>query len=166
MLCSVSVAQASPAPPIDAAALAAYAHGHGTISGSTDFGGAVDAFCAPDIPYIAWYVEERKRHWDYYSAYDSQLTPYTHHAQVAKDRTFTCEGLSSGRYLVWVEGYTPDFRSPPATYSRQREDSISGQVDPNYYTVTSGGGGSSPQLLLVGPEHVVVTATGTTSVTL
>lgn len=152
-------------PPIDAAALTAYAHGNGTISGSTDFGGAVQAFCAPDIPYVAWYVERRKLSPN--GDFDSRLTPYVHRARLAKDRTFTCEGLASGRYLVWVEGYTPDFRIPPSSSSRQREDPISGQVDPYYSTVTwTGNSQRGPDLLLVGPEHVVVTGTGATNVTL
>jgi len=152
-------------PPIDAAALAAYAHGNGAISGSTDFGGAVQAFCAPDIPYVAWYVERRKLIPN--GGYDSRLSPYVHRVQLAKDRTFTCEGLASGRYSVWVEGYTPDFRIPPSSYSRQREDPISGQVDPNYYTVTwTGANQRGPDLLLVGPEHVTVEGNSTTKVTL
>jgi hypothetical protein len=170
LLC-VLIACAAPAfagntpPPIDAAALAAYAHGSGTISGSTGFGGAVQAFCAPDIPYVVWYVERRKLSPN--DDYDSRLTPYVHRAQLAKDRTFTCEGLASGRYLVWVEGYAPDFRRPPSSYSRQREDPISGQVDPYYYTVTwTGANQPGPDLILVGPERVTVAGAGTANVRL
>jgi hypothetical protein len=163
--CAAPAFAGNTAPPIDAAGLAAYAHGNGTISGFTNFGGAVQAFCAPDIPYVAWYVERRKLSPN--GNYDSRLTPYVHRAQLAKDRTFTCEGLASGRYLVWVEGYTPDFRIPPVSFCRQREDAISGQVDPCYYSVTwTGNSQPGPDLLLVGPEHVVVTGTGTTDVTL
>ncbi len=165
---SLGLAQAAEnsAPPIDVPALQAYAHGNGTISGSTRLGGAVQAVCAPDIPYVAWYVEKRKRWgWGDYRDYDSQLIPYTHRAQIAKDRTFTCQGLAPGRYLVWVEGYTPGFPGP-ITDSRQLEDPISGQVTPGYDTVSYGIGGSGPEQRLVGPEHVVVAATGTTNVTL
>ncbi len=116
---------------------------------------------------LRWYVEKRKLSPAYvdYRDYDSRLIPYTHRAQISKDRTFTCEGLAPGRYLVWVEGYTPGFPGR-ITESRQREDSISGQVTPGYDTVSYGIGGSSPEQRLVGPEHVVVGATGTTNVTL
>jgi hypothetical protein len=165
LLCCTLAAQAStaPAPPIDAAALAAYAHGSGTISGSVRFDGATQAVCAPDIPYVAWYVEARKR--GDASDYDSHLIPYTHRAWVAKDRTFTCQGLAPGRYLVWVEGYTRGF--PKSTIiSRQPDDPVSGQMLPAYSASTVAIPGSDPEQSLVGPEHVVVTGTGTTNVTL
>jgi hypothetical protein len=164
--CAAPAFAGNTAPPIDAAALTAYAHGNGTISGSTDFGGAVQAFCAPDIPYVAWYVERRKLSPN--GNYDSRLIPYVHRARLAKDRTFTCEGLASGRYLVWVEGHTPDFRFGPAgpiRVTRRVEDSISGQIT-EYDTVTSGNNEPGPDLLLVGPEHVTVEGGGTTNVTL
>jgi len=155
------------APLIDAAALVAYAHGNGTISGSTDFGSAVQAFCAPDISYVAWYVDNTKR-WGWTPGdYDSRLVPYTHRAAIGKDRTFTCQGLAPGRYLVWVEGYTPGFGggdSSTLTETRTKEDSISGQVsqyDVRYVVV-----GSGSELELVGPEHVIVAGSGTTNVRL
>jgi hypothetical protein len=165
LLCCTLAAEASttPAPPIDTAALAAYAHGNGAVSGSVRFDGATQAVCAPDIPYVAWYVEEKKR--GDASDYDSQLIPYTHHAWVAKDRTFTCQGLAPGSYLVWVEGYTRGFPES-AIISRQPDDPVSGQMLPAYDANTVAIGGSGPEQSLVGPEHVVVTGTGTTNVKL
>ncbi len=154
LICCTVAAQASaaPAPPIDAAALAAYAHGNGAISGSVRFDGATQAVCAPDIPYVAWYVQKLKSAGPH--QYDPQMIPYTHAVPIRKDRTFSCVGVAPGRYLVWVEGYTAGFPGP-ITESRQLEDPISGQVTPGYSTVSYGLGGSGPGQSLVGPEHVV-----------
>lgn len=57
---------------IDMAALQAYAPGTSAIS--IPFRGAV-AFCAPDIPYVTWYVG--KLNDDNPPAYDPRMQPYT-----------------------------------------------------------------------------------------
>jgi hypothetical protein len=154
----------SAAPPIDSTALAPYAHGNGTVSGSVRFLGGIQAVCAPDIPYVAWYAEKAKRGATAL-AYDPQMIPYTHLASIRKDRRFTCEGLAPGRYLVWVEGYTQGFPGP-IVVSRQKEDSVSGQTSPNYYSESYGTAGSGSEPFVVGPQQVVVPLTGTTNVTL
>ena len=154
----------SAAPPIDTTALAAYAHGSGTIAGSVRFLGGVQAVCSPDIPYVEWYVQELKQR-VVSLQYDSRMIAYTHLGQIKKDRTFTCSGLSAGPYLVWVEGYSESFGGP-IVVSRPREDSISGQVSPNSYLETYGISGSISDPFVVGPQHVTVPLTGTTNVTL
>lgn len=151
------------APPIDTAALAAYARGNGTISGSVRFLGGVQAVCAPAIPYVAWYVEKLKT--APALTYDRQMIPFTHIVQIRKDRTFMCEGLAPGGYLVWVEGYTRGF--PQSTIeSRWLDDPISGQMLQTHDTATVAIGGADPQQSVVGPQQVFVEATGTTNVTL
>ena len=119
--------------------------------------GGVQAVCAPAIPYVAWYVEKFKT--APALRYDPQMIPYTHVAQIRKDRGFTCEGLAPGRYLVWVEGDTQSF-SGPITESRPKEDSISGQISPNYYTETYGLAGAGSEPFVIGPQEVVVPLTG------
>ena len=140
-LCAYGSAAAtqSPPPPIEASTLQSYTHGPGAIAGTAAFFRNGGALCAPDIPYIAWYVNERSL--GHQPRYDERLQPYTHNAQVALDGTFACSNLSPGRYIVWLETAAP--------------------ADPFRISVSSPG--EPPQVVSL-PQHVVVDG-GTVTVT-
>jgi hypothetical protein len=106
-LCAFGSAAAiqSPPPPIEPLTLQAYTHGTGAIAGTATAFRNGGALCAPDIPYVAWFVNESQL--GNHPRYDDRLQPYTHNAQVALDGTFTCSGLSPGRYIVWFETVSP-----------------------------------------------------------
>ena len=134
---SVAAATQSPPPPIEALTLQAYTHGPGAIAGTATFFRNGGALCAPDIPYVAWFVNETQL--GNHPRYDDRLQPYTHNAQVALDGTFTCSNLSPGRYIVWLETVTP--------------------ADPFRTSST----GQPPQVVSL-PQHVVVDG-GTVTIT-
>jgi hypothetical protein len=98
--CASAVAAADTPPAINLAALQAYARGTGSIAGSTSFSKEGTAYCAPDIPYVNWYVGQLNS--PRRPAY--LLTRYTRTSPIGKDGTFRCTNLARGRYLVWVEG--------------------------------------------------------------
>ena len=89
------------------AALQAYAPGTSAIS--IPFREA-RAFCAPDIPYVTWYVG--KLNDDNPPAYDPRMQPYTRAAANMAPNPFVlpefeCTGLAPGRYIVWLENPRP-----------------------------------------------------------
>lgn len=95
----------SPPPPIEASTLQTYTRGPGAIAGTAAFFRNGGALCAPDIPYVAWFVNETQL--GNHPRYNDLLQPYTRNAQVALDGTFTCTNLSPGRYIVWLETVAP-----------------------------------------------------------
>jgi hypothetical protein len=137
---SVAVAATqSPPPPIEPSTLQAYTHGTGAIAGTATAFHNGGALCAPDIPYVAWFVNETQL--GNHPRYDDRLQPYTHNAQVALDGRFTCTDLAPGRYIVWLETAAPadPFRSSVSTT------------------------GEPPQVVSL-PQHVVVDG-GTVTIT-
>lgn len=102
------------------AALQAYGPGTGTISASYGEGisykTSVDVTCAPDIPYVAWYVSQLNSSTP--APYDQRLKPFTHTVHGGPffgHASFKCTGLAAGRYLAWIQ-YTvyqeANFSSP------------------------------------------------------
>ncbi|HET9393349.1 MAG TPA: hypothetical protein VFO29_07525 [Candidatus Rubrimentiphilum sp.] len=107
LLCATAASAAQTPPPIDMAALQAYAPGTSAISIPT---WGATAFCAPDIPYVTWYVG--KLNDDNPPAYDPRMQPYTHKAAYVPAKRFgvsgfECTGLAPGRYIVWLENPPP-----------------------------------------------------------
>jgi hypothetical protein len=137
---SVAAATQSPPPAIEPLTLQPYTRGTGAIAGTATFFRNGGALCAPDIPYVAWFVNESQL--GNHPRYDDRLQPYTHNAQVALDGTFTCAGLSPGRYIVWFETLSPadPIRSPM---------SLPGVLPPQTFSL---------------PQHVVVNS-GTVTIT-
>jgi hypothetical protein len=88
----------SAAPPIDPTALQSYARGVGFISGSTSFPG--EAVCAPDIPYVNWFVSRLND--DTLPIFDARVKPYVRVVPIQRF-AFTCADLAPGRYIVWIE---------------------------------------------------------------
>ncbi|HET9393347.1 MAG TPA: hypothetical protein VFO29_07515 [Candidatus Rubrimentiphilum sp.] len=117
----------------------AYTHGPGAIAGTATFFRNGGALCAPDIPYVAWFVNEIQL--GNHPRYNDLLQPYTRNAQVALDGTFTCTNLSPGKYIVWLETATP--------------------ADP--FLTPSSSTGQPPQVFSL-PQHVVVDG-GTVTIT-
>jgi hypothetical protein len=109
LACATIASAAQAPPPIDMAALQAYAPGTGVISGYSYF--PAMAFCAPDIPYVTWYVG--KLNDDNPPAYDQRMQPYTRTAEYAA-HGFECTGLSPGRYIVWLENPRARMNYPAA----------------------------------------------------
>jgi hypothetical protein len=169
VLVSASVAVAAENPPaINLAALQAYAQGGNSIAGTTKFSKEGTAYCAPDVPYVNWYVGQLNspRRPEYL------LSRYTRTSAIGKDGTFRCTGLARGRYVVWIEGdrrIGGDFSGQPVS----SETNASGQVvgpgemgpgksatnlSKNAYGSDSA---SNMARFFTGPQHVVVRARNT-----
>ena len=100
LACASAVAAADNPPAINLAALQAYSRGTGSIAGTTSYSKEGVAYCAPDVPYVNWYVGQLNspRHPAYL------LSRYTRTSPIGKDGSFSCKNLARGRYVVWVEG--------------------------------------------------------------
>ncbi|HET9393348.1 MAG TPA: hypothetical protein VFO29_07520 [Candidatus Rubrimentiphilum sp.] len=182
LLCVTAASAAqTPAPPVDMAALQAYAPGTGTISvgygEGSSYKTSVDVTCAPDIPYVAWYLNQLAN-----SApvtYDPRLKPYTrtvHSGPFFGHNSFQCTGLAAGRYLVWLD-YTvtqnPSFSAPSSAQNMNGAPPVvetNGEISPlsasrqiayqNIGSAPQGSGGTfrwrkAPQEIVVGPGATV-----------
>jgi hypothetical protein len=103
--------------------LQAYSQGPNSIAGTTKFSKEGTAYCAPDVPYVNWYVGQlnSSRRPEYL------LSRYTRTATIGKDGAFRCTNLARGRYVVWIEGdrrVGGDFSGQPVG----SETNASGQV--------------------------------------
>lgn len=163
-LAGASVATAAENPPaINLAVLQAYGQGPNSIAGSTKFSKEGTAYCAPDVPYVNWYVAQLNspRRPTY------MLSRYTRTAAIGKDGTFRCTGLARGRYVVWIEGdrrVGGDFSGQPVS----SETNASGQVvgpgetgpDKSTANVSKNAYGSDSASnmarFFAGPQHIVV----------
>jgi hypothetical protein len=103
----------SAAPPIDPTSLLSYESGTGSISGHTAFPG--QAVCAPDIPYVNWFVS--KLNDDTLQVFDARVKPYVRIVPV-QHLAFTCSALAPGRYIVWIE--SPVYAESPSDAFAQR----------------------------------------------
>src|SRR5437763_95865 len=89
-------------PPVNLAVLQGYSRGSNSIVGTTHFSKEGTAYCAPDVPYVNWYVAQLNS--PRRPAYAVLLSRYTRTAPIGKDGTFTCTNIARGRYTVWIEG--------------------------------------------------------------
>ena len=151
LACASAVAAADTPPAINLAALQAYARGTGSIAGSTSFSKEGTAYCAPDVPYVNWYVGQLNS--PHRPAY--LLTRYTRTSPIGKDGAFRCANLARGRYLVWVEGdrrIGGDFSGQPTA------EEASGDKAPTNMSKNAFGSDSASNTarFYAGPKHVVV----------
>src|SRR5438552_18826 len=100
--CASAAGAAQNPPPVNLAALQVYSRGNNSIAGTTHFSKEGTAYCAPDIPYVNWYVGQLNS--PRRATYAGLLSPYTRTAPIGKDGTFTCTHVARGRYTVWIEG--------------------------------------------------------------
>jgi hypothetical protein len=187
LLCATAASAAQTPPAIDMAALQAYAPGTGTISAGYGQGishkTSVDVTCVPDIPYVAWYVNQLD------SAkpvpYDQRLKPFTHTVHGGPffgHASFKCTGLAAGRYLVWIQ-YTvyqeASFSGPSQAQAEAQNAngappvvesngelstfSVSRQIDYQNFGMRPPGRGGSFHWR-IGPREVVVNAGATVEV--
>jgi len=168
-LVSTSAVLAAENPPaINLAVLQAYSRGTNSIAGTTKFSKEGTAYCAPDVPYVNWYVGQLNS--PRRPAY--LLSRYTRTAAIGKDGTFSCTGLARGRYVVWIEGdrcIGGNFSGQPVS----SETNASGQVvgpgemgpDKGTSNVSKNAFGSdsasNTARFFAGPQHVVVRARNT-----
>jgi hypothetical protein len=164
VLVSASVAVAAENPPgHQFTVLQAYDQGTNSIAGATKFSKEGTAYCAPDVPYVNWYVGQLNspRHPAYL------LSRYTRMSAIGKDGTFRCTGLARGRYVVWIEGdrrVGGDFSGQPVSSDTNASgqvvgtgemgpDKSSGNLSKNAYGSDSA---STMARFFAGPQRVVV----------
>jgi hypothetical protein len=163
-LVSTSVVLAAENPPaINLAVLQAYSRGGNSITGTTKFSKEGTAYCAPDVPYVNWYVGQLNS--PRRPAY--LLGRYTRTAAIGKDGTFNCTGLARGRYVVWIEGdrrVGGDFSGQPVSSETNASGQVvgPGQMGPDKSTsnLTKNAYGSDSASnmarFFAGPQHVMV----------
>jgi opacity protein-like surface antigen len=170
LACASAVAAADNPPAINLAALQAYTRGTASIAGTTSFSKEGTAYCAPDVPYVNWYVGQLNspRHPAYL------LGRYTRTSPVGKDGTFTCKNLARGRYVVWIEGdrrVGGEFSGQPTSSETNPNGQMVGpgetssdKPDRNLSKNAFGSDSASTMArFFAGPQHVVV-GRGTVSV--
>jgi hypothetical protein len=106
LLCATAASASQTPPAIDMAALQAYGPGTGAITAryGSSYNTLVDLNCAPDIPYVAWYINQIGSSTPV--PYDQRLKPFTrtiHAGTFFGHQAFQCTGLAPGRYVVWIE---------------------------------------------------------------
>ena len=163
LACASAVAAADNPPAINLAALQAYARGTGSIAGSTSFSKEGIAYCAPDVPYVNWYVGQlNSPHRPSYL-----LSRYTRTSPIGKDGAFTCKNLARGRYIVWVEGdrrVGGEFSGQPTVSETNPNGQMVGPgettSDKTSGNLTKNGFGSDSASTMArffaGPKHVMV----------
>jgi hypothetical protein len=151
LVCACPVSAAESPPAINLAVMQSYSGGTSAIAGSTSFSKEGTAYCAPDVPYVNWYVSQLNspRRPQYL------LSRYTRTAPVGKDGSFTCGNLARGRYVVWIEGdrrAAADFSGQPVS------DEVSSDKGPMNVTKVSYGSDSASNSarFFTAPKHVVV----------
>jgi len=162
--CASAASAAQNPPPVNLAVLQGYSRGSNSIVGTTHFSKEGTAYCAPDIPYVNWYVAQLNS--PRRPAYAVLLSRYTRTAPIGKDGTFTCANVARGRYTVWIEGQRRvggGFVADPVV--RDEAMNSTGQVSGTTNTAAARNGdkavlgsdsvsGTVP--FFAGPKHVVV----------
>ncbi len=168
-LVSSSAAVAAENPPaINLAVLQAYSQGPNSIAGTTKFSKEGTAYCAPDVPYVNWYVGQLNS--PRRPAY--LLSRYTRTAAIGKDGTFRCTALARGRYVVWIEGdrrVGGDFSGQPVSSETNASGQVvgPGEMGPDKSTTNlsknayGSDSASNMARFFAGPQHVVVRARNT-----
>ena len=166
--CASIASAAQNPPPVNLAVLQGYSRGNSSIVGTTHFSKEGTAYCAPDIPYVNWYVSQLNS--PRRAMYDGLLSRYTRTASIGKDGMFTCTNVARGRYIVWIEGNRRiggEFAADPVEHDASV--STTGQVTGTTTAGTStnavraayGSDSASGMAgFFAGPKHVMVGSRG------
>lgn len=168
LVCAGTAGAATNPPAINLAVLQAYGSGPNSIAGTTKFSKEGTAFCAPDVPYVNWYVGQLNS--PRRPAY--MLSRYTRTAAIGKDGTFRCANLARGRYVVWIEGdrrVGGDFSGQPVGSETNASGQVvgPGEMGPEKTGTNAAknayGSDSASNMahFYAGPQHVVVRARNT-----